>query len=180
MEKLMNKARLFAAFILVAGLFSVFTHVKHIEAYQTHAVLSGSSDASTNALYVGVKNADDVAHEIGDVVVWNDGTDDGVEVTTTTTANHGLVAGVVALKDIPASGLGLVQVAGYHSAVTVAVATSAGDTLVTSTTGEAATTYTLAMATGSLTNEATTLGPFAVAFEATTTSTTVKAIIRAL
>lgn len=124
-----------------------------------------ATDPSRNAEYLWVLNADAVAHEIGDVVVFYDGTYDGIEVATTTSANSKLVAGIVALQDMPANGYGFVQVYGYHSGATIGVANSAGDCLGTSTTAEAL-------------GITTTVGAcVATALEATTSSTTVKVLI---
>lgn len=126
-----------------------------------------ATDPSRNAEYIWVLNADAVAHEIGDIVVFKDGTYDGVEVATTTSADNKLAAGIVARQDMPASGWGFVQVYGYHSAATIGVANAAGDCLGTSTTAEAATVTTTAGAC------------IATALEATTSSTTVKVLIHA-
>mgnify|MGYP001576053910 CR=1 FL=1 len=149
------------------------------EAYQLNSV-GRDIDSERNREVIWVYNSDNVAHEVGDVVVWFDGStqDDGIEISTTTTANNGLVAGVVALYDIPATSWGFIQTRGYHSGVTIGVSNSAGDSLVTSGTGEASGVYSLAQSTGSLANQAQIYGVFAVALEATSSSTTVKAILR--
>lgn len=137
-----------------------------------------NTDEERNAVYEWVYNSDDVAHEAGDVVVYKDGTYDGVEISTTTTANNALVAGVVAYGETcAATSWCKIQVAGYHPAVTISVANSARDALVTSTTGEGAGVYSVAQATGTLTGESASFGVFAVALEATTSSTTVKAFL---
>jgi hypothetical protein len=173
--------------LLVAGVMAGVAMIggRGLYAYITNQATTATSPAA-NALFVPVHNEDNVAHEVGDVVVWSDNTHDGVDVTTTTSANAPLVAGVVAIKDIPASGYGLVQVAGYHSAVTISVANSAGDALVTSTTGESAGVFTVTGTTTTTGTAATSTellnyrGVFGVALEAGTSSTTIKAIIRAL
>lgn len=137
-----------------------------------YAKNAGEAGAATNparnAQYLWVLNADAVAHEVGDIVVWKDGTYDGVEVSTTTSADSKLVAGIVAQATLPASDWGFIQVSGYHSAITIGVANSAGDCLGTSTTAEAAGVTTTAGAC------------IATALEATTSSTTVKGMIKGL
>jgi hypothetical protein len=166
-------------FIIGAGFYTAID-VKRTEAYFTNPALPRTS-AERNAEFLVVYNADGVAHEVGDVLIWSDGsTADGLEVTTTTTANNPLVAGVVVTRTIPATDWGIMQTRGYHSGVTISVANSAGDPLVTGTTAEASTIGTIVMATGTATGEAIDYprGVFAVAFEATTTSTTVKAILK--
>lgn len=123
------------------------------------------TDVTRNNKLVWVYNSDTVAHENGDVVVWFDGTTDGLEVSTTTTANSKLVAGVVYPNTIEAQTWGSVMIYGYHPAVTIGVANAAGDCLGTSTTGEATGITTTADAC------------VATALEATTSSTTVKAFV---
>lgn len=130
--------------------------------------------------HIPVYNSDTDAKEVGDVVVWKDGSTfgDGMEITTTTTANNGLVAGVICEHTISGNGWGFVQTHGYHSGITIGVANSAGDSLVTSGTAEAAGVYSVLQATGTqASGEARTFGVFAVALEATTSSTTVKGFI---
>lgn len=124
------------------------------------------TDEERNAEYETLYNSDAVAHEVGDVVVYKDGTYDGLEISSTTSAGNKLVAGIIALRDCPATSWCTVQVSGYHAAITVDVATAAGDALSTSTTAEAATVD-------------NTAGPdqFAICLEATTSSTTVKGIL---
>lgn len=130
-------------------------------------------DPLRNRDVIAVYNADDVSHSAGSVLVWKDGTTDGLEVSSTTTANNSLVAGVVPYGvTIAAQSYGLLQTSGYHQAIKIGVANSAGDSLVTSTTGEKATPYTILMATATAAR-----GVFATALEATTSSTTVKGFI---
>lgn len=125
-----------------------------------------NTDEERNQCLLRVLNADAVAHEAGDVLVWKDGTYDGLEVSTTTSANIRLIAGFVPYGyTLPASDWGWLQTCGYHPAITIAVANSAGDCLGTSTTAEATDVTTTAGACG------------AVALEATTSSTTVKGLI---
>jgi len=141
---------------------------------------SYNTDTGRNASFIKVYNADTVAHENGDVVVWYDGTiADGLEISSTTTANNSLVAGVVAdpSGSIPAASWGIIQTVGYNSAITVSVATTAGDVLISTTTGEAAGVYTVVKATGTATGESASFGVFAVALESTTSSTTVKGFL---
>lgn len=155
--------RVFIGFgVLLASLVSLYA-LNNPVAFQT--------DPVGNAEYIYVYNSDNVTHEVGDVVVYFDGTYDGVEISTTTTANNALVAGVVAIKDIPATSWGLVQVYGYHGTITTDGSVAAGDTLVTSTTGEACMTYSVAQATGTLTGQSNSYGILGVAL--TTDSGTV-------
>lgn len=138
---------------------------------------SMNTDEERHRQVLWVYNADNVAHEDGDVVVWTDGSlADGLEISTTSTANNGLVAGVC-LGDIPANSWGWLLTRGYHDSITIGVANSAGDALVTSSTAEAAGVYSVAQATGTSSNQSNTWGVFAVALEATTSSTTVKGIV---
>lgn len=180
MSNKLKTSLLFAGFLSLAAVGSLFINTQRVVAYQLTS--SGAiTDASRNRVLIRVLNSDAVAHEVGDVLVWKDSTYDGVNVATTTTANNGLVAGVVALDTLAASSEGWLQVSGYHSGVTIAVANAAGDSLVTSTTAEGATKYTIAMATGAAANQAAiATGVFGVALEATTSSTTVKALIRCM
>jgi hypothetical protein len=115
-----------------------------------------------------VYNADTVAHENGDVVVWQYDATYGIEITTDTVGSSTLVAGIVYPDTIPAASFGTIMVYGYHPAITVGVATSVGSILGTSTTGEACGVVT---AVGSV---------VATALEATTSSTTVKGFVNAL
>jgi hypothetical protein len=181
MRERMKKAGLLAAFVFLAGLMLTAIDTQQAVALHINPSLK-DTDALRHRVLLWVYNADNVAHEDGDVVVWTDGSvADGLEITTTTTANNGLVAGVVAPDTIAATAYGFIQLSGYHDGVTIGVANSAGDSLVTSTTGESAGLYTIAMATGAAANQAAIdTGVFGVAFEATTTSTTVKAIIKCL
>lgn len=126
-----------------------------------------NTDEERNQELLWVLNADAVDHAAGSVVVWADSTYDGVTVATTTTANSKLMAGVVPYGyTLPASGWGWIQVKGYHPAIKVSVATSAGDGLSTSTTAEKTAVSTTAGAI------------WAVALEATTSSTTVKGFLK--
>lgn len=113
-----------------------------------HAQTAGSAtDPSNRAEYIYVHNTDALVHEVGTILVWKDSTYDGVDVSSTVSANNALVAGVVAIRDIPASGWGFIQVYGYHATVATDGNVTAGDSLVTSTTGEQCTPYTILMAT---------------------------------
>jgi hypothetical protein len=138
---------------------------------------SRNIDATRNQMKIQVYNADNVAHEVGDVVVWTDGSvSDGVEVTTTTTANNSLVAGVVVDADIPAASWGWIQTMGYHATVTVTGTVTAGDQICTSTTGEAARAYTIADSTGTAAGQGEDNGVFGVALTSDSGGT-VKAFI---
>lgn len=133
---------------------------------------SQETDAARNQVLLRVYNADLVEHTEGTVVVWKDGTYDGLEVSTTATANSGLVAGVVPDGyTLPAADWGFIQTRGYHPAIKVQESTTAGYTLVTSTTGEKAGIYTVAQSTGTAATEARVNGQFGVALEASTSGT---------
>ncbi len=154
--------------IAVAGLASL--------AFAETPSIGLNTDAGRNSTYLSVYNSDNVDHEAGSVLVYKDGTYDGVEVSSTTSAANPLVAGAVPYGEtLLATSWGRVQVTGYHPAVLIAVANSAGDSLVTSTTGEKATTLTLAIATTTVSAQQAVFG---TAFEATTSSTNVKCIIK--
>lgn len=116
--------------------------------------------------YVFVENADATAHEVGDLVIWSDIST--MKISTTSTGGNKLVAGVVAFNDIPASGKGLIQTYGYHSAVTVASATAIGDLLGASNTPESS----------AVSNAGLPMAVFGVATAVTTSSTTVGCFIR--
>jgi hypothetical protein len=164
--------------ILKTGLVAFVVLVPVLAFARLQNPIGSATDPAINAEYINVRNADNVTHEVGTVVVFKaNATYPGVDITTTTTANNSRVAGVIANYDCAASASCLVQVSGYHSAVFVGVATSTGDALVTSTTGEYASVYTLAQATGTASGEATSRGVFGIALETTTSSTTVKALI---
>lgn len=171
---MLSKLKVFLATLLAVGMLTCGVFYQKVEAYQFTGI-SDNTDANRHRQLLWVYNSDDVAHENGDVVVWKDGSvADGLEISTTTSAQNSLVAGVVAPATIAASSWGFIQTHGYHSAITIGVANSAGDCLTTSTTGEAAELLTLAIATTTVTSQTSV---FAVALEATTSSTTVKGFI---
>lgn len=147
-----RKALLLVAAVGLAGIFG-----SRLVAYQFG---SGTmlTDPARNRVIIQVYNGDVLAHEDGDVLVWKDGTYDGVEVSTTTTENNALVAGV-AFGDIAAGGWGWLQTHGYHDSVTVGTV-AAGDSLVTGSTGEQAENYTVLQSTSSSPND---FGVFGVA-----------------
>jgi hypothetical protein len=156
-----------ASLAVLAGVIGVGLSRK-ASADLTNPVVS-NTDPAGNAQFIWCHNLDAVDHGVGSVVVYS-GTSavlPGVDVSTTTSADSALVAGVVALNTLPASGYGWVQVAGYNSAIKVTVATSAGDILTTSTTAEKV----------KVNASGTTATSVAMALEATTASTTVKGII---
>ena len=164
-----KKIVLFIATLGIVGLLG-----SRVSAYQQGGA-AGTTDAGRAVELLWVHNDDAVAHEAGDVVVWHDGSYDGIGVSTSVTANSSLVAGVVPYGyTLPASDWGFIQTHGYHPAITIAVANSAGDSLVTSTTAEAAGVATIAAATTTVTAQ---VAVFATALEATTSSTTVKGFI---
>ena len=141
--------------------------VKQAEAYQFRGI-STNTDAGRHAQLLWVRNAEaSTALANGTVVQWTDGSvADGVEVIIAATADSNLVAGV-ATQAVAAGDWGFIQTHGYHSAIKVATATTAADALsVGATAGQAKTSATAG------------LRQFAVALEATTSSTTVKGFIR--
>lgn len=146
----MSKFR--GGFILSALMLAAFTFFgtqakKELTAYQLSGI-GEATDTGRNRILLWVYNSDDVAHENGDVVVYKDGSlVDGLEISTTTTANNALVAGVVAPRTIAAATWGFIQTHGYHSAITCDTSVSAGDTLITSGTGEATTSLTVLIST---------------------------------
>lgn len=158
-----SKKLLALSVLLATSLLTSAVFWKKADANQAQTI-GLNTDAERNRELLWVYNADNVAHEVGDVVVWTDGSiSDGVEITTTTTGNNGLVAGVVAMSDIPATTWGFIQTHGYHSGITITGSVAAGDSLVTSGTGEAGATYTIAQATGTAANQAIIRGVFAAA-----------------
>lgn len=150
-----------------------------VSAFAANNPVISSTDYRRNAEYIRVYNEDAVAHEAGDVLIYvvpASATYDGLSVSTTSTAAVPRVAGVVPVGEtLRASSWGRLQVYGYHPAITIAVANSAGDALVTSTTAEAAGVYTLATSTSTVGAD---FGVFGVALEATTSSTTVAGLIK--
>lgn len=152
--------------------------VKSVSATHTNPSLS-TTEAKRNANYVYVYNEDAADHEAGDVCIYvlpASATYPGLSVSTTTTANVARVAGVVPYGEtLKASKWGRLQTYGYHPAVTIAVANSAGDGLITSTTAEAAGVLSIATSTTTVTADHAVFG---IALEATTSSTTVKTLLR--
>ena len=164
-EKTKKLALGLIASLLSASLFTA-VQVKNVTAFQLQGI-STNTDAGRNTIKLWVYNADNVAHENGDVVVWYDGTlADGLEVSTTTTANNSLVAGVVYPDTISATAWGFIMVRGYHSAITTTGTVAAGDLLTTSTTGESARAYTVADATGTVAGQGDDFGVVGVALAA--------------
>ncbi len=173
MKEIRKKLLMFSGLFLLAGFLGT----------AAYAVPSGPigdiDNADRNATWAFVYNNDTVAHEAGDVLVWADGSHDGLDVSSTTTANNGLVAGAVPSgQTLAASSWGWLQTSGYHPAITIGVANAAGDWLVTSSTPEAAGVYSVAQATGTSTNESNINGAFAVALAASTSSDTVKGFLK--
>ena len=166
-----KKLLLFVAALGIVGIFG-----SRVSAYQFGGGTM-DTDEERNRITLQVYNTDNVAHEDGDVLCWADGSHDGVDVSTTATANNGLVAGV-ALGDIAAHAWGTLLVRGYHDSITIGVRVDAGANLVTSTTAEAAGVYTIAQATGTAANQGAISGAFAVALETSESSTTVKGFLK--
>lgn len=126
----------------------------------------GTTDLQRSAVYEDVYNADNVAHEAGDVVVWYSTVTYGLEISSTIVANNSLVAGVVAFgTTCAAASQCKIQIAGYHPAVTVGTV-SAGNALVTGTTGEQGEAYTYVQSTGSISTQAVNYGVYGVALSA--------------
>lgn len=147
--------------LLVASLLTTAVFQKQADAYQFRGI-SQNTDAGRHAQLLWVRNADNVAHEDGDVVVWTDGSvADGLEISTTTTGNNGLVAGVVAQTSIAAGEWGFIQTHGYHGSIQVTGTVAAGDSLVTSSTGEVGATITIAQSTGAAANQSLIKGVYA-------------------
>ena len=154
----MKKFLLALAAVLVAGTVSADVILN----------VPGMKGASTDKnILVEVYNADSNALENGDVVVYALDSTRGLAVTDTTSADSPKVAGIVYPNTIAVGGYGTIMIYGYHPAVSVAVAHADGALLGTSTTAEATGVVT---AVGSV---------VAVALEATTSSTTVKAFVNA-
>jgi hypothetical protein len=172
---MLKKLVLFVVFLGLAG-------VVHARQGSGNATLTAGE---RNQTFVTVYNEDAVDHAAGSILVYKDGSYDGVSVSSTTTANNPLVAGVVPVGyTLPASGWGFVQISGYHSAIKIGVANSAGDLLGTSTTADKAGVYSVVGTTTTTgtaaksTDLTASFGVAAVALEATTSSTTVKGFIK--
>ncbi len=164
--------------LLVTSLLTSAIFQKKADAYQFRQI-SSNTDAGRHAQLEWVYNSDVLAHETGDVVVWKDGSvADGLEVSTTTTANHGLVAGVVVDRTIDAAGWGFIQTHGYCNSINVTGTVAAGDPLVTCTTGEVGATRTIAQSTGTAANEALIEGVYATALTSDSGGTVKGFIIR--
>lgn len=152
---------------LFIGLVTVTTAISTGVKALINNPIGAQTDPQINAEYVNARNSDNVAHEVGDVVVWKDSTYDGIDISTTTTAANPLVAGVVAFADMGVSGAatqyGLIQVYGYNSTVATDTNVAAGDVLITDTTAERCTTLTIAVATTTVTAQT---GVFGVALAA--------------
>lgn len=175
----MKSSKLFSSLTILfsLGLFlAVFSPKTYAVSY---------TDPTDNVNFKWVYNSDAAAHEVGDVVCWYNGStvDDGLEISTTVSANNPLVAGVVEPSDIAAHSWGFIRTSGYASKITIAVANSASDLLCTSTTAEAAGVFAVSGSTTTTGTAATStdltnaLGIFATALEATTSSTTCKGFI---
>lgn len=166
-----------SALLVSALMFTAITQ-KKADAYQFTGI-SSNTDAGRHRQLLWVYNPDLVAHETGDVVVWTDGSiADGLEITTTTTANHGLAAGVVAVQDIPASSWGFIQTHGYCESINVTGTVAAGDALVTSGTAEVGQAYTVAQATGTAANQSAIFGIYAVSLTSDSSNTVKGFILR--
>lgn len=162
---------MFKKLVLVAA-FLGLTGVVHANQGSGDMTLTSGG---RNAEYLRVYNGDAYqTREIGDVVVYVDGTYDGVEIGTTTTVNNALVAGVVAHADIAPLTWGWIQVAGYNDDIACDTAVAAGDSLITSGTAEASTSFTVLIATSTSPEDH---GVFAVAL-ADDSSSVCKGIIR--
>jgi hypothetical protein len=167
---MLRKLWFVTAFLGLAGLSVTVAHAAD------NTLTSSDRNGDPSLLYV--YNADAVAHSTGTLMVYQaGGTYPGLSVSTTVTANNGLVAGVVVQNQIAANGWGYIKTKGY-AVVNIAVANTAGDALVTSTTAGSAGVYSVAQATGTSANQSNIIGAFATALETTTSSTSVKCILR--
>lgn len=84
-------------------------------------------------VFVNCLNVQATQSDLGDVVVWDTSSPDGVRGTQPVSATLSLIMGIVD-TNIPASGYGLVQAYGYRSQALVtndtSVAVAAGDILI--------------------------------------------------
>lgn len=154
------------AWLALALTLGIVGSAVSVKAFQASGA-SGRDDAARHAEYLWVRNSEaSTALANGDVVEWYDGTTvDGLEVKLGSTGDQKLVAGV-AIGAVAAGEWGFIQVRGYHSAIKIATANSAGDGLsIGATSGKAKSDNTAGM------------DNFGVALEATTSSTTVKGFI---
>ncbi len=150
---------------LVASMFALVLGAVAFADTKVGDAVKDRTDVTSHNLLITVKNVTASAVENGDVVLWKDGTIDGLEVEAAASANSKLVAGIVYPNTIAAGAWGTVMVYGYHPAITIGVANSAGDCLGASGTAEATAVTTTAGAC------------VATALEATTSSTTVKGLV---
>lgn len=165
---MLKKLLVFAAFLGLAGLSA--------NVYAQQPVGTNSlTDGDRNGYLEYVYNNDAVAHSTGVLVAYisGGGTYPGVTVSTIATANSPLVAGVVVGKALPASGWGYIKTHGYVE-IQMQETCTAGDTIITSTTGEKGGIYTTLQSTGQVTGLNTSRA--AVALE-TTTDGTCKAML---
>lgn len=167
------KVWLFNAALLLSLMGAVAVHAR-----------SGSGDATEtsggrNVVKEWVYNSDANDHAAGAVVIYTSGggTYPGVSVTTTTSANSGLVAGVVVDRTLPGNGWGFIQVTGYCATVNVDFDVTAGDTLVTSTTSAKAQPITVAQSTGTASGQTQAMGKMGISLETSTAHSTVKAVL---
>jgi hypothetical protein len=169
---MLRKLLVILAFLGLAGL-----SVGKVWAQDSGDISLTSGDRNGNRIYV--YNSDAVSHSTGTLVIYTNGggTYPGISISTSITANDGLVAGVIVEKTIAANGWGWIQTRGY-AVVNIGVANTAGDSLVTSTTAGKAGVYSVAQATGTAANQSNILGVFATALETTTSSTSVKCMLR--
>lgn len=176
-DKSISKYKFLGLALALVGMAGLLV-VKPVSA-RLSAPVQFQTDPAINVDYIQVYNSDNVAHEVGDVVVYKVTAGlDGIGISTTTTANNSLVAGVIAQRDCAAATYCTVQVYGYNATITIAATVSAGDALVTSTTGEGATPYTFVMSTGSLAGQATSYAVFGISLVGSTGTTTQGFIFR--
>ena len=126
--------------LLFAGAWGLILLPSDSQAYLQNPVQDIDSP-ERNAEYLIVYNEDNVAHEVGDVVIFASTATDGangLSITTTTTQGDLQVAGVVAKNDIAAGSWGMIQIRGYNDAVNITGNSTVGGALITSTTGEVA------------------------------------------
>jgi hypothetical protein len=148
--------------------FAAFLGIAAIARADSSSGVNTLTDGTRNLRLLVVHNTDAVDHAAGEVLVYKDDSYDGVDVSSTTSADNKLVAGVVPSGyTLPASGWGFIQTQGYHPAIKISVSNAAGDMLTTSTTSGQV----------KVNNSGTPATVVAKTLEATTSSTTVKGFI---
>ena len=143
---MLRKLWLVTAFLGLAGLSVTNIHAAQIPGTNT------LTDGDRNGYLEYVYNNDAVSHSTGTLMAYfsGGGTYPGVTVSTLATANSPLAAGVVVEKSIAASSWGWIKTHGYVE-IKMQETCTAGDTIITSTTGEKGGVYTTLLSTGQVT-----------------------------